>query len=141
VLAAGAVAATLAGQRAAAALTAAVLAAILAVDAAVLLSLRLRRRIWLVHEQDVAASPERVFALLTDLRGPRPWVDPDRRIDLVGAGALVRWRARLDVPLFLGLQPGYRRSLDRAAPERAERLRRFKTFAEEGTPAGDTMRP
>jgi hypothetical protein len=48
-----------------------------------------------------------------------------------GGGSHVRWRQRLDVPLYWWIRPGYRRRLDRLLAGTAERLRAGKRFADD----------
>lgn len=60
--------------------------------------------------------------------GARVWfgIEP-----AAGGGSHVRWRQRLDVPLYWWIQPGYRRRLDRLLAGTAERLRAGKRFADD----------
>jgi hypothetical protein len=83
VLALGAGASALAGRPA---IPTAVLGTVLVSDAAILLSLRLRHRMIHHYEVSVEATPERVFAVITDYRGPQPWLDPEPPYEMVGDG-------------------------------------------------------
>ena len=59
-------------------------------------------------------------------------------IEPAEGGSRVRWRQRLDVPLYWWVRPGYRRSLQRTLDETAERLRAGKRFVDDeptGRPA------